>query len=368
MRGILLLLPLVGVNVWHVLVICMARQKSDKLASISESASASPKLLRTHQIVHLLGALCFIAFALVSFDVLGAASALLIVAAVLDVLQAALLSAKTDHSSLNLHDRHQFFAWAMAAGYMLFCLLFARHAQVHIGWIVGYTALLLVISAWNYMQKFKHFWAAQMAFFILTSLMMGFAAYQTYPVNMHLAILPRDYLFLGAAVMVSALGYVFSRERFGSHCSISLHASARRSTTWIFGVGLLIATGLLGVYFTQWLIPQYDYPILMRAVLFLTCACSAILALIPHHKGRWQGMIHAATAYVMAGLLPFTLLLHAIHTRGTVGGEIAFAGAATEVLLILILYSVKGMYEKFYLLQSMFFISYLTCIGIIGYL
>ena len=368
MRSLLLFLPLVGVNFWHAIVIYMARRKSGKLTSISESALASTKLLRTHQIVHFLGALCFMAFAIVSFDGIGAVAALLIVAAVLDVLQASLLSVKTDHSPLNLRDRHQFFAWAMAAGYMLFCVFFARHVHVHNGWIVAYTALLLGISVWNYMYKFRHFWAAQMAFFLLTSLMMGLAAYKMYPAGAHLSISPREGLLLGTGVMAPALGYVFSRERCGKYWSISLHASAHRSTVWVFGAALLAAAALLAVYFEGWLIPKYDYGVALRYALRAAITCLALLAAIPHYEGKWQGRVHVAISWAMVVIMPVILLLHALENLGTMGGYLVLLAIAIQATLFGIFWGIKGMHERFALLQSIFIAVFFAAIAVLGYL
>lgn len=368
MEGLLLMLPLFGVNIWHAILLYTAKLKTGAYASISESAVVSTKLLRCHRIIHILGAGCFIAFALRSYDSLGMSVGVLIAAAVFDILQVVHLNQRTDHSPFKLHDPHQLLAWAMAAGYMLFCLLFAIHEHVPLVLVSGYLAALLLVAIWNYLTRFANFWLAQMVFFVLTSLMMGFVAYKSYLANTHLAILPRENLLLGAVVMAPALGYVFRRVPFGKHWSISLHASARRDTTFVFGGAMLIATALLAVYFEGWLIPKYDYGVALRYALRAAITCLALLAAIPHYEGKWQGRVHVVISWAMVVIMPVILLLLALENWGTMGGYLAMLAIAVQAMLLGIFWGINGMYERFALLQSIFIAVFFAAIAILGYL
>lgn len=368
MEGLFLVLPLFGVNIWHGILLYLARSKTGTYVSISESAVVSMKLLRLHRVIHILGATSFIAFAVSSYSSLQLSAVVLVLAAVFDMLQVAYLNKNTNHSPFNLHDPHQLLAWAMAAGYMLFCLLFAIHE--HVPWVLvsGYLAALLLVAIWNYLTRFANFWLAQMVFFVLTSLMMGFVAYKSYLANTHLAILPRENLLLGAVVMAPALGYVFRRVPFGKHWSISLHASARRDTTFVFGGAMLIATALLAVYFEGWLIPKYDYGVALRYALRAAITCLALLAAIPHYEGKWQGRVHVAVSWTMVVLMPVILLLHALENWGTMGGYLALLAIAIQATLLGIFWGINGMYERFALLQSIFIAVFFAAIAILGYL
>ncbi len=175
MKSVLFLAPLVFVNVWHGMVIALARVMNGSFASISESALLRGMTLWTHRLIHVIGAVCFMAFAAVSFRSIGFCSVVLFVAAVFDIAQAVYLSEKTDHSPMNLRDTHQLFAWMMAAGYLLFCVFYAVSAQVHAGLVAVYITMLALIAGGNKLSHFKHFWAAQMLFFVLTSLLMAYS-------------------------------------------------------------------------------------------------------------------------------------------------------------------------------------------------
>lgn len=173
MESILLFAPLFGVNIWHAAVICMSKIETGRFASISESALLSPLTLCVHRTVHVLGALCFIAFGVLIIDVWWPGALLLVLAAVFDVFQALYLNKKTNHRAFRLRDAHQVLAWTMAVCYMLFCLLFTIHTHVDLWLVASYVGILLSVIIWNQLTRFAYFWVAQMIFFVLTSVMMG---------------------------------------------------------------------------------------------------------------------------------------------------------------------------------------------------
>ena len=167
--------------------------------------------------------------------------------------------------------------------------------------------------------------------------------------------------------MVLGLGYVFRREPFGKYWSISLHASAHRNTTYVFGVALLIATALWAVYFKEWLIPRYAYGLAMQAALGLAVLCLGLLAVIPHYEEKWQGKVHVFVSWVMVGLMPVILLLHALDNWGSVGGYVAALSIASDGVFLGIFWGVKGMHERFALLQSLYIGIFFLCLGVFGY-
>ncbi|QQS19047.1 hypothetical protein IPL68_03310 [Candidatus Saccharibacteria bacterium] len=173
---------------------------------------------------------------------------------------------------------------------------------------------------------------------------------------------------MAVVVMAPALWYVFRRERFGKFWSISQHAAAHRDTTVALGAGMLAAAAFLAIYFQQYLIPKYDYGWPMRVALWTSIACCVLLALVPHYDSRWQGRVHVFISWVMVVLMPSVLLLHSLHTFGNVSSLVAAMGICLQLSLLGIFYGVKGMYEKFALLQSIFIMVYLLSLGIIGYM
>lgn len=181
-------------------------------------------------------------------------------------------------------------------------------------------------------------------------------------------IFARESLLLGIAVMLPVLWYVFRRERFGSFWSISLHASAHRETTVVFGAGLLAASFLLAVYFQDWLTPKYSYGWPMRAVLWAAVGSLVLLALIPHYEGRWQGRVHVIISWAMVLLMPLGLLFHALATPGSFGSIIVISGIILQLCLLSIFYGVEGMHEKFASMQSLFIAIYFLCIVTLGYM
>lgn len=183
---------------------------------------------------------------------------------------------------------------------------------------------------------------------------------------MHM-IFERECFWAGALVIALGLGYVFRREPFGKHWSISLHASAHRGTTYVFGAALLIATALWAVYFKEWLIPRYAYGLAMQVALGMALVCLGLLAVIPHYEQKWQGRVHVLASWVMVGLMPVILLLHALDNWGSVGGYVAALSIVADGVLLGIFWGVKGMHERFALLQSLYIGIFFLCLGVFGY-
>ena len=173
MKSIIFFAPLIVVNLWHGVVIGMGRVRGGAFASISESAVRSRRVFWAHRVVHVLGAGCFLVFAAVSLPSLRYIAVVLMAAAVLDALQALYLSEETDHAPLNMRDVHQRFAWVMAVSYLSFTVLFALHAQMPTLLLLSYGGALVVAAGGNKVAQFRYFWAAQMLFFVLTSLVMA---------------------------------------------------------------------------------------------------------------------------------------------------------------------------------------------------
>ncbi len=180
-------------------------------------------------------------------------------------------------------------------------------------------------------------------------------------------IFVRESLVLGVAVMVPVLWYVFRRERFGSHWSISLHAAVHRDTTLVFGAGLLAATVLLAVFYEGWLIPKYGYGWATQMALRASLVCFAGLALVPHYEGKWQGMVHTYLSWAMVVLMPLTLLLQTYETWGSWASLVSAGAIGMLGMLLAVFYGKKGMYEKFALLQGLYIAVYFTALAVMGY-
>jgi len=178
----------------------------------------------------------------------------------------------------------------------------------------------------------------------------------------------RECFLAGGLVAAVGLLYVFRRVPFGTYWSVSLHASARRDTTFVFGGAMLIATALLAVYFEGWLIPKYDYGVALRYGLRAAIACLALLALSPHYEGKWQGRVHVAVSWTMVVLMPVILLLLALENWGTMGGYLALLAIAVQATLLGIFWGIRGMYERFALLQSISIAVFFAVIAVLGYL
>jgi len=168
MQQTLLFGPLVVINLWHTVVLLVARRNGRSWRSISESATSTQTTLLIHRIVHIAGAACFVAYAiwLVANTQFGWVALALSLAALCDATQVITLSQKTKHYPVMSRDIHQLTAWAMAAGYLLFSVAYALANEVSGGLIISYIVFLYVNYAWSALTKHKYFWLAQMVFFL----------------------------------------------------------------------------------------------------------------------------------------------------------------------------------------------------------
>lgn len=171
MQQMLLFGPLVIINLWHTVVLLVARRNGRSWRSISESATSTRTTLLIHRIVHIAGATCFIIYAiwLAANTQFGWVSLALALAATCDATQVISLSSKTKHYPVMSRDIHQLTAWVMAAGYLVFSVAYAFARDVSVGIIVGYTVFLFANYAWSSLTKHKYFWLAQMVFFLAVS-------------------------------------------------------------------------------------------------------------------------------------------------------------------------------------------------------
>ena len=77
--------------------------------------------------------------------------------------------------------------------------------------------------------------------------------------------------------------------------------------------------------------------------------------------------MHVLASWVMVGLMPVILLLHALDNWGSVGGYVAALSIASDGVLLGIFWGVKGMHERFALLQSLYIGIFFLCLGVFGY-
>ncbi|QQS21726.1 hypothetical protein IPM09_04380 [Candidatus Saccharibacteria bacterium] len=177
-----LLVPLIFVNLWHGLVIAIARKRGKVWRSISESALAGKDTLVLHRTMHVIGAVCFYIFALWMWPStqLRWSAGILAVAATFDIAQAFALSIKTLHAPISLKDAHQVTAWIMAGAYLLFSVVFMQNAGVPNLLVICYLVWLFIVYAWSSLMRHKHFWLTQMIFFVSVEVVVLIAAIKLY--------------------------------------------------------------------------------------------------------------------------------------------------------------------------------------------
>ncbi|MFZ1801822.1 MAG: hypothetical protein WAW62_03150 [Candidatus Saccharimonas aalborgensis] len=160
--------PLIFVNIWHGVVIAIARHRGGVWRSISESALVGNDTLLIHRIMHVVGALCFYGFGiwLCADQRFHLSAGILFIAATFDITQALALNKNTQHTPINMKDIHQLTAWVMAVGYLLFSVVFMRAVGVRDIIIWSYIVWLLAVYCCSLLIKHRYFWMTQMVFFI----------------------------------------------------------------------------------------------------------------------------------------------------------------------------------------------------------
>lgn len=179
---LVLFVPLFFVNIWHGLVIAVARRRGKVWHSISESALAGKDTLVLHRTMHVIGAACFYIFAIWmwSSPQLRWSAGILVIAATFDIAQAFALSTRTLHASISLKDAHQVTAWIMAGAYLLFSVVFMQNAGVPNLLVICYLVWLFIVYAWSSLTKHKHFWLTQMIFLVSVEVVVLIAAIKLY--------------------------------------------------------------------------------------------------------------------------------------------------------------------------------------------
>jgi len=174
MQSLLLYTPLILANMWHAYLVFRIRPQLKDANSISESALVSKRTLLIHQIIHSTLGISFITFAVISINTVGFSYAvgLLIIAAVLDVLQAVILHKDTDHTPFRLTDTHQALAWLMTFAYIAFTILYSVEESVPSIFLYAFILVLIVGGVYNYVTKHKHFWVMQMTLFMSTTILV----------------------------------------------------------------------------------------------------------------------------------------------------------------------------------------------------
>lgn len=168
-----LIFPLFLVNFWHGYLL-MTNKSPERPGSISEHACANSRHLVLHKNFHILISVFLIGYAVgYLFAELGLTllAALLVLGATMDIIEVSTLNKNTP-TSPDVKDIHQITAWIMAISYVLFALGLAFHAGlpfmiVNATWI---SFVLLVI--WSLKINFKSFWAFQMAYFFVLSIII----------------------------------------------------------------------------------------------------------------------------------------------------------------------------------------------------
>jgi hypothetical protein len=169
---ILSLLPLIWVNVWHSYLLAK-RSKDNRPHSISEHATETPELLRTHRFMHSSSSAVMAVFALGFLLPNGyvLAACFLITAAVFDVLEVFTLN-KTNASTTLVLNGHTATAWPMALFYLLYATVIIPVAQLNPLLSVAIWITPTVIAAVFKWRKFRGFWIVQHVYFCLLSLVL----------------------------------------------------------------------------------------------------------------------------------------------------------------------------------------------------
>lgn len=160
-------------NSYHAYMMYAATKKTGYRNSISETAFHSTIVLAIYKILHVLGALCFLAFSYVLYRDFNLVlpSIFLFFAAVFDAIQVITLSKNTNHTPLYLRDFHQLSAWLMTICYLLFALSLLAVAGSYIVMIL-FVILLGHVYVASHMLKHRYFWFAQMTVFVSISMLM----------------------------------------------------------------------------------------------------------------------------------------------------------------------------------------------------
>lgn len=101
---------------------------------------------------------------------------LLIVASLLDILQAMTLSQKTVHAPFYIRDIHQVTAWLMAAFYLVYLVSLAAAKQVDVWIIVLFLLGIVMIYLVSTITKHQYFRYAQMGYFVSVSIGLAVCA------------------------------------------------------------------------------------------------------------------------------------------------------------------------------------------------
>lgn len=172
------LIALVGVNVWHLLLL-LTNPQAPRPDSISEHAYSTRKRLQIHRILHSGFSAVLITYALFNLVPLNQylLASLLIVGAIMDVIEVFTLRVGEPAHPISLNT-HQITAWIMAFCYLTYGVFVARYAGlsgyiVHGLWMLFFTTLAIAS-----LYKFKRFWISQMFYFTVLAGAIAFAHFK----------------------------------------------------------------------------------------------------------------------------------------------------------------------------------------------
>lgn len=175
----LFILGLVLVNYWHISLVARCLPKNKSARSISELAVVTKDVLTAHRCIHVLCALMFIYFGMylvTDIPELALAGALLIAAALIDIIQTLVLNERTMHAPKKLTNPHQVAAWLMAAMYLAASVVLLTQAGLGLTGAIPLLSVLLCVTLWLSRTKSKHFLLGQMLFFISVSIALACGA------------------------------------------------------------------------------------------------------------------------------------------------------------------------------------------------
>ncbi len=169
------LLPLIGVNIWHTLLL-VKRSKDGRPHSISQHATETPELLRTHRLMHTSASVILIAFAIGFLIPNGylLAACLLITGAIFDVLEVVTLNKRNAAETFRLNS-HTTTAWSMAVFYLLYASVIISVAKLSPFFVIAAWLTPAILAVLFNLRKFNGFWIAQHMYFCLLALALVIA-------------------------------------------------------------------------------------------------------------------------------------------------------------------------------------------------
>jgi hypothetical protein len=102
-----------------------------------------------------------------------------------------------------------------------------------------------------------------------------------------------SFLFFSAAV-----AYMFRRWPADPSLTFSQNAARHRSSSWYYGVAVIVFLAILSAFTYGWLLPKLHLPLIFALAFGIGVAAQAVAGVIPETAGT-NGTVHRAAAAIM---------------------------------------------------------------------